>query len=129
MGCQLMGARRINVVEILANYVGLGISKDQIYSYFPMRRREPDGEFALRFLRLILRIRGIAGDEVLSAQLRAHPDWPVIAAALDMEKRQGIKRRKRLGRPLYLWSIPQRRQRYQTVSIAFKQMEKKPRTV
>jgi hypothetical protein len=129
MGAQLLTARRIDFVKILANYVGGGITTDQIYSYFSMRRREPDGEFALRFLRLMLRIRGIAGDSVLSAQLRAHPDWPVIAAALDMEKRQGIKRRKRFGRPLYLWSLPQRRQRRQRLSIAFKQMEKKPRTV
>jgi hypothetical protein len=129
MGAQLLKAPRIDFVRILANYVGGGITTDQIFSYFPMRRREPDGEFALRCFRLMLRLRAIEGDAVLGPQLRAHPDWSVIATALGMEKRQGTKRGKLLGRPLYLWSIPQRKQRFQTVSTAFKQMGKRPRNV
>jgi len=53
MGTGFIGGDRHDLVGVLANRVGGGISRDQIYSYFPMERRVPDGEFVLRFLNLL----------------------------------------------------------------------------
>jgi hypothetical protein len=81
MARELIKARRLNFVSILANNVGGGLTKDQIYSYVSMRRREPDGEFALRFIRLVARLRGIAQNERLGGELQRHPDWVAISTS------------------------------------------------
>jgi hypothetical protein len=129
MGKFLIKARNADFVGILANYVGGGISRDQIYSYFPMRRRQPDGEFILRFLILIARLRGMKKDKKLGRDLRAHPDWDLIEFVLEMEHRQGKKRVQRLQQTMFFHSRTPRTQRDQTPSTIFKRMAGKPRAV
>ena len=55
MGEQLMKIPKIKryVVAKLGRYA----NSDQIYNYFKTKRRNPSGEFALRFLSLVLRLR------------------------------------------------------------------------
>jgi hypothetical protein len=129
MGKSLIKARNTDFVAILANHVGGGISRDQIYSYFPMRRREPDGEFVLRFLNLIARLRGMERDNELGRSLRAHLDWDAINSVLQMEQHQGKKRVQRLRHTMVLHVKRPRIQRYQTPSTILKRMAGKPRPV
>jgi hypothetical protein len=129
MARELIKARRLNFVSILANNVGGGLTKDQIYSYVSMRRREPDGEFALRFIRLVARLRGIAQNERLGGELQRHPDWVAISTVLSIEESAGKLRAKVLGTRVFFQVILPRLQRYQPVSITLKRMAEKPRHV
>jgi hypothetical protein len=129
MARYLLRSHRLSFVSILANSVGGGLTRDQIYSYVSMRRREPDGEFVLRFLKLVARLRGIAQSKKLGPEIRAHRDWRVIGAVLSIEERGADQRARVVGKRLSFQVTLPRLQRYQTVSTTLKRLAEKPRRV
>jgi hypothetical protein len=100
--------RQGGFVAYLARKIGGGISGDQIYSYFSSGRRKPDGEFVLRFLAMVMLLRGIRDQPKFRVLLSK-----CIADALLVTRQPRLDREKQLGRPLYHFAkfpIPRRGQ-------------------
>jgi hypothetical protein len=116
-------------IPILANYVGGGISRGQIYAYFTVGRRRPDGEFVLRFLRMVEWFWGFTR----MGEVRDHPASFAINAVLSPERNAALKRQER-RRCRYYFAVrvpnpPRPGRSPQTLSDVLTRMTKRPRVV
>jgi hypothetical protein len=101
---RLMGRTLVesnSMFAAVANRVGGDVPRDQIYSYFYQRRRKPNGEFALRLLDFFTLLRSLDHHPKFGPEMREHPEWRHVEAALEIEKDAGILRMKHIGKPLH----------------------------